>query len=95
MSNIFKLCPTDFPRGAKNFLGGLRPPAYGAASQHCCGKAMDGKWPYMLFFELYKIMVNKVTFVGFRGNDRPNPRGSDPAPDVGLCRRILTKRHLV
>jgi len=23
----------------------------------------------MLFFELYKIMVNKVTFVGFRGDD--------------------------
>jgi len=32
MSNIFKLCPTHFPGGAKNFLGGfapLRPPGYG------------------------------------------------------------------
>jgi len=26
----------------------------------------------MLFSELYKIKVNKVTFVGFRGGDRPN-----------------------
>jgi len=24
------------------------------------------------FFELYKNMVNKVTFVGFRAGDRPN-----------------------
>jgi len=26
----------------------------------------------MLFSELYKIMVKKVTFVGFRVGDRPN-----------------------
>jgi len=26
----------------------------------------------MLFSELYKIVVNKVTFVGFKGGDRPN-----------------------
>jgi len=26
----------------------------------------------MLFSQLYKIMVNEVTFVGFRGGDRPN-----------------------
>jgi len=26
----------------------------------------------MLFSELYKIMVKKVTFVSFRGVDRPN-----------------------
>jgi len=26
----------------------------------------------MLFSELYKIMVNKVTSVSFRGGDRPN-----------------------
>jgi len=26
----------------------------------------------MLFRVLYKIMVNKVTFVSFRGGDRPN-----------------------
>ena len=32
----------------------------------------------MLFFELYKIMVKEVTFVGFRGCDRPSP-GSAPA----------------
>jgi len=25
----------------------------------------------MLFFELHKIMVNKVTFVGFREGERP------------------------
>ena len=33
----------------------------------------------MLFSELCKIMVNKVTFVGFTGGDRPN-RPSGPAP---------------
>jgi len=27
----------------------------------------------MLFSELYKIIVNKITFVRFRGNDRPSP----------------------
>jgi len=33
----------------------------------------------MLFYELYKIMVNEVTFVGFRGIDCPNPPlGSAP-----------------
>jgi len=33
----------------------------------------------MLFSELYKITVNEVTFVGFRGGDRPNrPPGSAP-----------------
>jgi len=26
----------------------------------------------MLFSELYKIRVKKVTFIGFRGGDRPN-----------------------
>ena len=35
----------------------------------------------MLFSELYKIMVNKVTFVGFRGGDRHNPPSLDPPPD--------------
>ena len=37
----------------------------------------------MLFYELYKIMVNKVTFVGFFwGGNRPTrPPGS--APDRG------------
>jgi len=27
----------------------------------------------MLFYELYKIIVKKVTFVGFRGDDHPLP----------------------
>jgi len=26
----------------------------------------------MLYSELYEIMVNKVTFIGFRGPNRPN-----------------------
>jgi len=29
--------------------------------------------PRILFFELYKIMVYRVTFVGFRGGDYPSP----------------------
>ena len=29
------------------------------------------KWPY-LFSELHKIIVNKITFVGYRGGDCPN-----------------------
>ena len=35
----------------------------------------------MLFSELFKLMVNKVTFIGFRGGgDRPNRApGSDPS----------------
>jgi len=33
----------------------------------------------MLFSELYKkIMVNKVTFLGFRGGYRPNRPALDP-----------------
>jgi len=33
----------------------------------------------MLFFKLYKMMVNKVTCGGFRGGDNPNrPPGSAP-----------------
>ena len=35
----------------------------------------------MLFSELYKIMANKVTFIGFRDSDRSNrplPLGSAP-----------------
>jgi len=46
-------------------------------------KPLDGKNGLisrtMLVSELYKIMVNKVTFVGFRGGDRPPPPGSAPA----------------
>jgi len=33
MSNSFKLCPTDFSRGAKIFLGGACTPGYGPASK--------------------------------------------------------------
>jgi len=36
----------------------------------------------MLFSELYKIIANKVAFVGFRGGSRPNhPPGSAPVCD--------------
>jgi len=38
---------------------------------------MDGKmalYRECFFSELYKIMVKKVTLVGFRGCDRPNRR---------------------
>jgi len=39
----------------------------------------------MLFSELYRVMVKKVTFVGFRGADRPNrPPGSTPGTSGGL-----------
>jgi len=34
----------------------------------------------MLFSELYKIMVKRVTFVGFRGGDRPNRSPPESAP---------------
>jgi len=34
-----------------------------------------------MFSELYKIMVNKVTFVGFRGDDGDRLPGSVPEPD--------------
>jgi len=32
----------------------------------------------MLFSELYKIMVSKVTFAGFKGDDRPIRAPPDP-----------------
>jgi len=37
-------------------------------------KQWTSTWPYIAnaFSELYKIMVKIVTFVGFRGGDRPN-----------------------
>jgi len=38
---------------------------------------------YMLFSELCKIMVNKVTFTSCKGDDRPNTPGS--APGEVLC----------
>jgi len=43
-------------------------------SQYYCDKTMDGKIGLisrMLFSELYEIMVNKVTFVGYRGAVAP------------------------
>jgi len=39
----------------------------------------------MRLSELYTIMVNKVTFVGFGGGDRPNR----PALDPFLCHTKL------
>jgi len=43
-------------------------------SQHCCDKTMDGKWSYIAHAvsELFKIMVKKVAFVGFRGAIAPS-----------------------
>jgi len=43
-------------------------------SQHYSDKTMmtNGLVSQMLFSELYKIMVNKVTFVRFKGGDCPN-----------------------
>ena len=52
-------------------------------SQHCCDKTMDDKNSLisrMFFSELYKIMVNKVTFVGFRGAIAPIAFPLDPHP---------------
>jgi len=44
----------------------------------------------MMFFGLYKIMVNKVTFVGFRGGDRPNrPPGSAHALQYFFPMRLV------
>jgi len=42
----------------------------------------------MQFSELYKIMVNEVTFVGFRGGVRPNPSPLDPT--LSPTRPVLT-----
>jgi len=33
----------------------------------------------VLFSELFKIMMNKVTFVGFTGSDHPNRTTLDPS----------------
>jgi len=40
----------------------------------------------MLFYELYKIMVNKATFVGFRGGYRPP--GSVPAEKPLAAKKV-------
>jgi len=49
----------------------MRDEAY-FTSQHCCGKQQNGRISRMLFPEMYKIMVNKVIFLGFRGGDYPS-----------------------
>jgi len=36
----------------------------------------------MLFSELHKIVVNKITFVGFREDDRPNRPLDLPLPQT-------------
>ena len=50
-------------------------------SQHCCVKnnrRQSGFMSRMLFYKLYKIVVCKVTFVGFGGVGRPNRHSLDP-----------------
>jgi len=54
--------------------------------QHCCDKTMDDKKALHreCSSELYKPMVNKATFVGCRGSDRPPP-GSSPQGSPTKC----------
>jgi len=61
MANIFKLYPTHFSRGAKKFLGGLRPrsapPGYGSDNRSCttlniyfrqgCGAGVVRSWRFL------------------------------------------------
>jgi len=50
-------------------------------SQHCCNNGrQNGLISWMLFSELYKIMVNKVTFEGFGGIVSPWTRHCCIAP---------------
>jgi len=52
--------------------------------------AENGLISRMLFSELYKIMVNKVTFVGFSGGgNRPNRPHPGSAPDLFYKLRYL------
>ena len=53
----------------------------------------------MSFSEFHKIMVNKVAFAGFRGDDRPNrPPGTTPAfmliesPDIPMKTNMFLTR---
>ena len=47
----------------------------------------------MLFFELYKIMVNKVTFVGFRGAIAlMPPPGSAPEKTTLIRQKLFCER---
>jgi len=63
-------------------------------SQHCCDKTMDDKmasYGSMLFSELYKIMVNKVTFRGFKGgSDCPNCPTLDSPMDHDVDKVLFT-----
>ena len=51
----------------------------------------------MLFSELYKIMVNKFTFVSFRGDDRPNRPPLDPSllKILLICRNCSQKMGII
>ena len=44
-----------------------------STSQHSSDKQWTPKWPYIAntVFQIFKIMVEKVTFVGFTVGDRP------------------------
>jgi len=48
-----------------------------------------------LFSELYKIMVNKVTFAGFRGGDRPPLDPSLPQPQASYWYRFVINCYLL
>jgi len=54
MSNVFKLCPTHFSRGAKNFVGGF-PPLVTVLKQHT-KKIMIG-W-FLEVLEVAKVVFN-------------------------------------
>ena len=61
-------------------------------SQHCCDKRQcTTTWllSRMLLSELYKIIVNKVTFSGFREGDRP-PLDPPPTSTPFILRLRLT-----
>jgi len=43
----------------------------------------------MLFSELYKITASEVTFVGFRGGERPNRPYVDPPLPLQLHLQLM------
>jgi len=50
-------------------------------------KEWTTKWPYIangVFSRIVKMLVNKVTFVGFRGGDRP-PGSAPCMPCMFRC----------
>jgi len=68
-------------------------------SQHCCDKTMDGQMAFyreccfpnctkLWWIKLHKVMVNKVTFVGFRGEITPIIPPGLPLRRWGTERRI-------